>query len=166
MRASAVNGYCRLGKWETSETEEKIVEQDQRATGTGTEGAAGSFDSAVNALSMNTLNATSKNLRAIAGEILEISKQSFELTTKTLEKLRTTHGVDEVAAIQAEGFRTCGARAKVWRTRRGLPGGNHKDLSRGVAQIGECRDESNGKGKLNRGRKRRLCSDVERFRAL
>jgi hypothetical protein len=29
-----------LGKWETSETKEKI-EQDQRATGTGTEGAAG-----------------------------------------------------------------------------------------------------------------------------
>jgi hypothetical protein len=69
---------------------------------TGTEGAAGSFDSAVNALSMNTLNATSKNMRAIAGEILEISKQSFELTTKTLEKLRTVHGVDEVAAIQAD----------------------------------------------------------------
>jgi hypothetical protein len=69
---------------------------------TGTEGAAGSFDSAVNALSMNTLNATSKNMRAIAGEILEVSKQSFELTTKTLEKLRTAHGVDEVAAIQAD----------------------------------------------------------------
>jgi hypothetical protein len=102
LRASAVNGYCRLSKWETSETEEKIVEQDQRATGTGTEGAGGSFDSAVNALSMNTLNATSKNLRAIAGEILEISKQSFELTMKTLEKLRTAHGVDEVAAIQAD----------------------------------------------------------------
>jgi hypothetical protein len=51
---------------------------------------------------MNTLNATSKNLRAIAGEILEISKQSFELTTKTLEKLRTAQGVDEVAAIQAD----------------------------------------------------------------
>jgi hypothetical protein len=61
-----------LGKWETSETEEKIVEQDQRSTGTGTEGAAGSFDSAVNALSMNTLN------------------------------VRTAHGVDEVAAIQAD----------------------------------------------------------------
>ena len=42
-----------MGKWETSETEEKIVEQDQRAT--GTEGAAG-----------------------------------------------TAHGVDEVAAIQAD----------------------------------------------------------------
>ena len=41
-------------------------------------------------------------MRAIAGEILEISKQSFELTTKTLEKLRTVHGVDEVAAIQAD----------------------------------------------------------------
>ncbi|MFZ3325206.1 MAG: phasin family protein [Methylocella sp.] len=79
-----------------------MAEQDQRATGTGTEGAAGSFDSAVNALSMNTLNATTKNMRAIAGEILEISKQSFELTTKTLEKLRTAHGVDEVAAIQVD----------------------------------------------------------------
>jgi hypothetical protein len=79
-----------------------MAEQDQRASGTGTEGAAGSFYSAVNALSMNTLNATSKNMRAIAGEILEVSKQSFELTTKTLEKLRTAHGVDEVAAIQAD----------------------------------------------------------------
>lgn len=79
-----------------------MVEQEQRATGTGTESAAGSFDSAVNALSMNTLIATSKNMRAIAGEILETSKQSFELTTKTLEKLRTAHGVDEVAAIQAD----------------------------------------------------------------
>jgi hypothetical protein len=32
-----------LGKWETSETEEKIVERDQRATGTGTEELVAAF---------------------------------------------------------------------------------------------------------------------------
>ncbi|MGH6813195.1 MAG: phasin family protein [Methylocella sp.] len=92
-----------------------MAQQDQR-TGTGTEGAAGSFGSAVNALSMSALNATSKNTQAIAGEILEISKLSFELTTKTLERLRNAHGMDEITAIQTdfmnEAFETAARHAR------------------------------------------------------
>ena len=64
-----------------------MAQQDQKATAPE--------DGAVNAL-----HATSKNMQAIAGEIFEISKQSFEHTTQTLEKLRAVHGMDEVLAIQ------------------------------------------------------------------
>ena len=72
-----------------------MARQDQRAMAPGNEGTASVFDSAVNAL-----NATSKNMQAIASEFFEISKQSFEHTTQTLEKLGTARGVDEVTAIQ------------------------------------------------------------------
>jgi hypothetical protein len=71
-----------------------MAQQDQKATAPDNEGAANAFDGAVNAL-----NATSKNVQAVAGEIFEISKQ-FEHTTQTLEKLRAAHGMDEVLAIQ------------------------------------------------------------------
>ncbi|MGH6852336.1 MAG: TIGR01841 family phasin [Methylocella sp.] len=66
-----------------------MAEQDQR-TGTGADGAA------------SALNAASKNMQAIASEIFEISKRSFELTTQTLEKLGKAHGVDEIAAVQTD----------------------------------------------------------------
>jgi hypothetical protein len=46
-----------------------MAQQDQKATAPDNEGAANAFDGAVNAL-----NATSKNMQAIAGEIFEISK--------------------------------------------------------------------------------------------
>ncbi|MGH6794100.1 MAG: phasin family protein [Methylocella sp.] len=41
-------------------------------------------------------------MQAIASEIFEISKRSFELTTQTLEKLGKAHGADEIAAIQTD----------------------------------------------------------------
>ncbi len=72
-----------------------MAQQDQKATAPDNECAANAFDGAVNAL-----NATSKNMQAIAGEVFEISKQSFEHTTQTLERLRAAHGMDEVLAIQ------------------------------------------------------------------
>lgn len=52
---------------------------------------------------MATVDAVSKNMQALASEIFEISKQSFEHTTQTLEKLRNAHGMEEVFAIQT-GF--------------------------------------------------------------
>lgn len=70
--------------------------QQDKAGAPGSECAATSMESAVNAF-----NATSRNMQAIASEIFEISKQSLEHTTQTLEKLRKAHGVDEVVAIQS-----------------------------------------------------------------
>ena len=74
-----------------------MAQQDQRAT--GTEGAA------------SAINAASKNMQAIAGEIFELSKQSFELTTQTLEKLRNARGVDDVVAIQTDFMKEAFERA-------------------------------------------------------
>lgn len=41
-----------------------------------------------------------KNIQAMANEIFEISKQSFEHATHTMDKLRSGRGLDEVVAIQ------------------------------------------------------------------
>jgi hypothetical protein len=46
------------------------------------------------------VGAASKNLQALASEIAEASKESFDHATKTLEKLRGAHSVEEVVAIQ------------------------------------------------------------------
>ena len=72
-----------------------MAQHDQTSTGAGSEYAEGAVEGA-----MDAFNATSNNIQAIAGEILDISKQSFEHATQTLEKLRHAHGVDEVVAIQ------------------------------------------------------------------
>jgi Phasin protein len=68
--------------------------QDQKETAPGNEGAASPMEGA-----LNVFNATSKNMQAIAGQIFDISKHSFEHTTQTLEKLRSAHGMDEVVAF-------------------------------------------------------------------
>jgi hypothetical protein len=47
------------------------------------------------------VGAASKNLQALATEIAEASKESLEHATKTLEKLRGAHSVEEVLSIQA-----------------------------------------------------------------
>ncbi|SFK17817.1 phasin family protein [Methylocapsa palsarum] len=44
--------------------------------------------------------ATTKNLQAFAGEVAQMSKESFEHATQTLEKLRGAHGVEEIVTIQ------------------------------------------------------------------
>ncbi len=59
----------------------------------GTEDAVERAEAAVSAIS--------KNIQAIAGEYLEISKQSIEHTTQTMEKLRNARGLQEVFAIQS-----------------------------------------------------------------
>lgn len=46
------------------------------------------------------VGAASKNLQALATEIAEASKESFDHAQKTLEKLRAAHSVEEVVAIQ------------------------------------------------------------------
>ena len=74
-----------------------MAQQDQRAADPGNGAAASPIGGA-----MNAFNAASRNMQAIAGEIFEISKQSFEHTTQALEKLRNAHGMDEVVAIQTE----------------------------------------------------------------
>lgn len=71
-----------------------MAQEDQRAAAPGFEGA---FEGAVSAF-----NATSKNLQAIAAEIFEISKQSFDHTTQALEKLRSARGMDEIVTIQSD----------------------------------------------------------------
>ncbi len=48
----------------------------------------------------SSVGAASKNLQALATEMAEASKESFDHATKTLEKLRTAHSVEEVLAIQ------------------------------------------------------------------
>ncbi|HUB64699.1 MAG TPA: phasin family protein [Methylocella sp.] len=72
-----------------------MAQHDERTSLAGPNSTASVFDNA-----MNTITATSKNIQAIAGEIVEISKQSLEHTTQTLEKLRHARGIDEVVAIQ------------------------------------------------------------------
>jgi len=73
-------------------------QDDMRATPNDT--AASAIESAVGAM-----NAASKRMQALAGECFEISKQSFEHATQTLEKLRGAHGMDEVMSIQADYVR-------------------------------------------------------------
>ncbi len=46
------------------------------------------------------VGAASKNLQALATEIAEASKESFDHAQKTLEKLRAAHSVEDVVAIQ------------------------------------------------------------------
>jgi hypothetical protein len=72
-----------------------MAQDDDKAGGAGSEHAEGTVGGV-----MSALNMTSKNIQAIAGEMLEISKQSFEHTTQTMEKLRGARGVDEIMAIQ------------------------------------------------------------------
>jgi hypothetical protein len=70
-------------------------QEDQRATATGANDTSSALECAVSAL-----NATSKNMQAVAAECFEISKQSFEHATQTLEKLRGAHGMEEMMTIQ------------------------------------------------------------------
>jgi hypothetical protein len=76
--------------------EGKMGYEDQKAASTSFGAAASAVECAV-----SMLNATSKNMQAVAGECFEISKQSFEHATQAWEKLRNAHGMDEVATIQS-----------------------------------------------------------------
>lgn len=51
-------------------------------------------------LAASSVGAASKNLQALASEIAEASKDSFDHATKALEKLRAAHSVEEIVAIQ------------------------------------------------------------------
>ncbi|WOJ89310.1 phasin family protein [Methylocapsa polymorpha] len=57
--------------------------------------AAAGIDAAVNGVT-----ATSQKFQAFAGEIAQMSKQSLEHATETIEKLRNAHGLEEILAIQ------------------------------------------------------------------
>jgi len=48
----------------------------------------------------SSVGAASKNLQALATEIAEASKDSFDHAQKTLEKLRAAHSAEEILAIQ------------------------------------------------------------------
>ncbi len=48
-----------------------------------------------------SVSAATRNLQAIAAEINEMSRQSIEHTSETIEKLRNAHGLAEVVAIQS-----------------------------------------------------------------
>jgi hypothetical protein len=83
---------CEVG---TSDREKDMARHDEKATGAGSEYARSPVEGA-----MSVINTASQNMQVIASEMLEISKQSFEYMTQTLEKLRHARGVDEVVAIQ------------------------------------------------------------------
>ena len=77
-----------------------MTQDNEKAVGVGAEYAENTVEGAMSALTM-----TSKNIQAIAGEMLEISKQSFDHATQTMEKLRKARGVDEIVAIQTNFVR-------------------------------------------------------------
>ncbi|VFU08672.1 Phasin family protein [Methylocella tundrae] len=56
-------------------------------------------------LSASTLSSTTKNLQAFAAEIAEMSRQSIEHTTDTIEKLRNARGLSEILTIQTNFMR-------------------------------------------------------------
>jgi phasin family protein len=56
-------------------------------------------------LSASTLSSTTKNLQAFAAEIAEMSRQSIEHTTDTIEKLRSARGLSEILTIQTNFMR-------------------------------------------------------------
>lgn len=53
----------------------------------------------------SAVTAASKHLQAFASEAAEMSKQSLEHATETLEKLRNAHGMTEILAIQSSFVR-------------------------------------------------------------
>lgn len=69
-------------------------QDDQQAR--PTEATAGAVENALSAM-----NALSQKMQAMAGECFEISKESFEHASQTLEKLRGARGMEEIVAIQA-----------------------------------------------------------------
>ncbi len=69
--------------------------QDDQRTAPA-DAAASALESAVSAM-----NAAVKKMQAMAGECFEISKQSYDHASQTLEKLRGAHGMEEIMAIQA-----------------------------------------------------------------
>jgi hypothetical protein len=75
-----------------------MAQQDQKATLIGTNHVT------VNAIegAMNAIDATSKHFQAVANEVFDMSKQSMEQATQTLDKLRSTRVIDEVMAIQSD----------------------------------------------------------------
>jgi hypothetical protein len=70
--------------------EKEMAQQDPQA-----KPAAAGIDAAVNGVT-----ATSKKLQAFAAEIAQMSKESFDHASETVEKLRNAHGVEEILAIQ------------------------------------------------------------------
>jgi hypothetical protein len=69
-------------------------QDEQRAT--PDDATASAMENAASAIS-----AASQKMQAMAGECFEISKQSFEHASQTLEKLRGARGMEEMVAIQA-----------------------------------------------------------------
>lgn len=53
-------------------------------------------------MAMSGVEAASKNMQMLTSELAEMSKQSFEHATQTLEKLRNARTMDEVLAIQTD----------------------------------------------------------------
>jgi hypothetical protein len=56
-------------------------------------------------LNAASVSAATRNLQAFAAEISEMSRQSIEHATETIEKLRNAHGMAEVLAIQSSYVR-------------------------------------------------------------
>ncbi len=81
------------------QTEKKVMaQQDQAVKPIGTNHVT------LNAIegAMNAVDATSKHLQAVANEMFEMSKQSMNQATQTVDKLRSTRVLDEVMSIQSD----------------------------------------------------------------
>jgi phasin family protein len=65
---------------------------------------------------VKAVNSASQQVQAVACEWLEISKQTFEHASQTLEKLRAARSIEEIVAIQAnyvrESFENAGNHAR------------------------------------------------------
>src|SRR5271168_1139210 len=55
--------------------------------------------------SMGGLTSATKNLQAFAAEMADMSRQSIEHTTETIEKLRQARGLSEILTIQTSYVR-------------------------------------------------------------
>lgn len=77
-----------------------MTQDNEKVIGVGAEYAENTVEGTMSAFTM-----TSKNIQAIAGEMLEISKQSFDHATQTMEKLGKARGIDEIVAIQTNFVR-------------------------------------------------------------
>jgi|SRR5664279_1786528 len=99
-----------------------MARHDEKAAGAGGEYARSPVEGA-----MSVINTASQNMQVIASEMPEISKQSFEHMTQTLEKLRHARGADEVVAIQTAFVK------EAFRTHDSVSRSDHQDLSRRMA---------------------------------
>jgi hypothetical protein len=110
-----------------------MAQHDEKATDTGSEYTGSTVEGA-----MSAINTASKNMQAIASEMLEISKQSFETYDanlgKTPARARRGRGRRNPDGLRERSIRACSAACpEIRRTHDGGSRPDHQDLSRCMA---------------------------------